>query len=94
MLLVLLVVVVAVRCRKLISTLSWIVGGLFGDYWSLFGLFIGSVRRPTAESNHYTVGIVRRTAPSSCLALDLLLACSCLALARTLWGAGQTAVLS
>ena len=29
-LLVLLVVVVAVRCRKLISTLSWIVGGLFG----------------------------------------------------------------
>ena len=28
-LLVLLVVVVAVRCRKLISTLSWIVSGLF-----------------------------------------------------------------
>ena len=29
-LLVLLVVVVAVRCRKLISTLSWIIGGMFG----------------------------------------------------------------
>ena len=29
-LLVLLVVVVAVRCRKLSRTLSWIIGGLFG----------------------------------------------------------------
>ena len=27
---VLLLVVVAVRCRKLISMLSWVIGGLFG----------------------------------------------------------------
>ena len=71
---VLLLVVVAVRCRKLISTLSWIVGGLFGlferaaranqhavvDYWCLFGLFIGSVRRLPAEANQYAVVDVRR----------------------------------
>ena len=50
MLLVLLVVV-AVRCRKLISTLSWIVGGLFGlclaPAWRRLGLKLWGAGKTT-----------------------------------------------
>ena len=80
MLLVLLVVVVAVRCRKLIRMLSWIIGGLFG-------LFIGSVRRLPAEANQYTVVDYWRACSAE---PALLLACSCLVLGANLWGAGET----
>ena len=84
------VVVVAVRCRKLISAHC---RGLLAaclacpsalpeanqhtvvDYWSLFGLFIGSVRRLPAEANQHTVVDSWRGLAPSWLALALLLAC-------------------
>ena len=39
---------VLVHCQKLISTLSWIIGGLFG-------LFLGSVRRLLPEASQHAV---------------------------------------
>ena len=85
MLLVLLVVVVAVRCRKLISTLSWIIAGPRCVF-----IMVG-IRAGTApKANQNTVGLVRRCLASSWRRLALLLALSCL----DLWRAGETAILS